>query len=138
MKKNYFSLLLMTLVCAFAFTACKKNNDGGLSAGDLLIAKQPWTISSVIDETNGGQDVTSSFSGKTANFADGKYTHNLGSATEAGTYELSGTTITLTPASGTAYAGSFTDVNVTADQLTFKVTVTSTKTGNVIYAVTMK
>lgn len=138
MKKNYFSLLLMTLVCAFAFTACKKGGDNGLSASDLLVAKQPWTISSVIDDTNSSADVTTSFSGKTANFADGKYTHNFGSATEAGTYSFDNGTITLTPASGTAYTASLTNVSVSATELTFKMTVASTKTGNVTYSVTMK
>ncbi len=138
MKKNYFSLLLITLVGVFLFTAC--GGGGGStdpSATDLLTAKT-WTISSVIDETNSNTDVTSSFSGKTANFnSDNTYTHNLGSTTETGTYTFGGETLSLVPSSGTPFAATFSNVSVSESQLTFKVTVTNSKTGDVTYAVTM-
>ncbi|EAY28796.1 lipocalin family protein [Microscilla marina] len=136
MKKNYFSLLLMTLVCVFAFTACKKGGDNDPGTTDLLVAKQPWTVSKVTDQNN--TEVTT-FQGKTVTFSsDGSYTHTLGSATESGTYTVTGSTITFTPASGTAYASSFSDVNATSTELTFKMTVESTKTGTTTYSVTMQ
>ncbi|OJJ14889.1 hypothetical protein BKI52_40760 [marine bacterium AO1-C] len=138
MKKNYFSLLLITLVGVFLFTACGGGGgDAGPSTTDLLTAKT-WTISNVIDETNSGTDITSSFSGKTAKFnTDNTYTHNLGTTTETGTYTFGGNTLSLTPSSGTPYAATFTNVTVTDTQLTFKVTITNAKTGDVTYAVTM-
>lgn len=138
MKKNYFSLVLVTLIGLFTFTACGGGGSTNPSETDLLVAKG-WTITSVIDETNGNTDVTANFAGKTAQFnSDGSYTHNLGSATETGNYTFGGGTLSLTPSSGTPYAGSFSNVSVTSTQLTFKVTITSTKTGNVTYAVTMQ
>ena len=138
MKKNYFSLLLTTLVGLFLFTACGGGSgDSGPSTTDLLTAKS-WTISSVIDETNSNTDVTANFSGKTAAFNnDNTYTHNLGSTTETGTYTFGGGSLSLTPSSGTPYAATFTNVEVTSTALTFKVTITNAKTGDVTYAVTM-
>ena len=137
MKKNYFSLLLVTLVGIFFITACKKKSDNGPTEASLLTSKQ-WTISKVIDDTNAGADVTISFTGKTAQFnSDNTYTHNIGTATESGTYTFGSGTIALALSTGTPYATALTSVSVSATELTFKVTISSNKIGNVTYSITM-
>lgn len=138
MKKNYFSLVLVTLACLFTLASCKKNNDSGPTEASLLTSKQ-WTIKTVTDETNSNADVTSSFSGKKVQFnSDGSYTHDLNTTTETGTYVFGGGTISMTSSSGTAYAATLSSVTVTSTQLDFKMTISSTKVGPVTYAVVME
>jgi len=140
MNKKYLSTLSIIVLAIFALTACGSKDDNNDTPNELtLLTAKNWSIKTVIDQTNGNTEVTSSFSDKKAQFnSDGTYSHDLGDAAETGTYVFGGSTITLTPGSGTPYAASFTEVSVTATQLTFKVTLNNVKTGNVIYVITME
>lgn len=140
MKKKYLSIASIIILAVFVLTACGKNNNnnGGPNEQALLTAKT-WNIKTVIDQTNGNTNITSSFSGKKAQFnSDGTYSHDLGSATETGSYTFGGGTITFMPSSGPPYAVSLNEVTVTSSQLTFKVTINNVKTGDVIYTITME
>lgn len=140
MKSKYLSLVSLIALVVLGLTACGNNNNNNDKPNEqALLTAKTWNIKAVIDQTNGNADVTSSFSGKKAQFnSDGTYSHDLGSATETGSYALGGSTITFTPSSDIPYAASLTEVSITSTQLTFKVTVTNVKTGDLTYAITME
>lgn len=136
-------LLYFTLIITFTLTACKDKNfeeqQTRLTTIDLLVARN-WVIKSVINESNGNEDLTSYYSGRNLKFYDDDdytYIHNLSGDIEFGTYNMGGGIITFTPGLNRIFASKFDEAEVTFTQLLFKVTI-ATPTSNMVLSIEME
>lgn len=136
MKRN--SLLLITLVFLVLqlTSACKPKSPAPKTLKDL-IQGATWRLGTV---TKGTTSVTSDFTGFTFTIASNGtsgtiVTGGTNSQTVAGTYNIATNTITLSSGIPTNWASSLTAASANTDgtTFTFKVTITSPKTGAAEY-----
>lgn len=135
MKRN--SLLLITLVFLGLqlFSACKPTNPAPKTLKDL-IQGATWRLGTVIKGTTNTDDFTGFTFAIEANGTSGTIvTGGTNSQTVPGTYNIASNTITLNSGIPTGWASSLTAASANTDgtTFTFKVTITSPKTGEAEY-----